>query len=120
MIDIHPTNKTPGIKFLENRIEIFGKSIPEDSLTLYAKIKSDIFYFIKDKDNVEIDFKLIYFNTSSYKSILETIREIKKQNINFVINWFYDVDDEDMLDAGKDIMELLDVKMNFFEQVEED
>ena len=49
---------------------------------------------------------------------MEIIDKMQKISINIpqfklTINWFYDEDDEDMLDSGKEFEKMTGAKMNF-------
>jgi len=113
-IEITGTPKTPDVMFsAEGKLEIKGRSIPENSIEFY----NDLLQWIEDyssapKDMTEIDMKLEYFNTSSSKCILDVFKKlevIKKAGSNVVVNWFYEENDEDMLEAGEDYDAIIDL-----------
>jgi len=114
-IEITGTPKTPDVKFSagDGRLEIKGRSIPENSIEFY----SDLLLWIEEyssapKETTEIDMKLEYFNTSSSKCILDVFKKletIKKNGSNVVVNWFYEENDEDMLEAGEDYDAIIDL-----------
>ena len=88
---IEESIKTPSITFNPNTgvLEIKGKSIPENSLD--------------------------YFNTSSSKCLLDIFRRLEPANSggasSVKVHWFYESDDEDMMEAGDDYQAL--VKLPF-------
>jgi hypothetical protein len=49
--------------------------------------------------------------------MLILFKSIKKHynSTNILINWYYETDDEDMLDLGKDIESLINVPVDFYE-----
>ncbi|MDQ3394085.1 MAG: DUF1987 domain-containing protein, partial [Bacteroidota bacterium] len=56
--------------------------------------------------------KLEYFNTSSSKCLVEVFRKLEKlHNIGkeIKIRWFYEAEDEDMLESGEDFKEILKI-----------
>ena len=53
------------------------------------------------------DVKLEYFNTASSKLILSIIKQIGESSKDISINWHYLEDDEDMLDVGEHLSEIL-------------
>jgi len=51
-----------------------------------------------------VNVHLEHFNTSSSKSILEVFKAldpIKQSEKEVVVNWFYEDDDEDIMEAGE-------------------
>ncbi len=61
-----------------------------------------------------------YFNTSSSKCILDVFKKLenvfKKNNEEGVtINWYYEEDDEDMLEAGEDYQSILKIPFKMIE-----
>ena len=67
------------------------------------------------------DFKLIYLNSGSKRYILDLLEIIKSSpdtsvgagGKNVTINWYYEEDDDDMLEMGKSYGELVDLPINF-------
>ena len=65
---------------------------------------------------LHLDFQLDYLNTSSTKcviDILEKLEEYQKGNGIVEINWYYREDDEDILDTGEELVEDVDLAVNF-------
>ncbi|MFH1319317.1 MAG: DUF1987 domain-containing protein [Bacteroidota bacterium] len=116
VIQIEPTQKTPLIYFDADKghIEIRGRSIPENSLEFYKSLLEWLEEYGSNpqpKTNVEI--QLEYFNTSSSKCILDVFKALetiyKKGDTDMKIHWFYEEDDEDMLEAGGDYEAIITV-----------
>ena len=122
---IEGTPKTPTIKFQpeEGKLLIQGRSIPENSIEFYKPLIDALENYSsspKDKTNVEI--VLEYFNTSSSKCILDVFKKLEKINSEkdgVVINWHYEEDDEDMLEAGEDYQAIINIPFKMVE-IEED
>jgi hypothetical protein len=114
-INIEGTPKTPEVKFSSSagQLEISGRSIPENSVEFYNGILSWLDrYSESPKDKTIMDVKLEYFNTSSSKCILDVFKKLeslKKNGNDVTINWFYESDDEDMLEAGEDYDAIIDL-----------
>ncbi|MFH1320991.1 MAG: DUF1987 domain-containing protein [Bacteroidota bacterium] len=116
-IDIEGTDKTPTINFDAEKglIEIKGKSIPENSLGLYDPLLSWLDkYSAVAPPMTNVNIHLEYFNTASSKCILDIFRKLESihhesNTTKIVINWYYDEDDEDMLEAGGDYELMIDV-----------
>ncbi|MCS6832499.1 MAG: DUF1987 domain-containing protein [Flammeovirgaceae bacterium] len=56
--------------------------------------------------NITLNFKMNYFNTASSKCFFDIIEMLQKYQESgkgtAVINWYYQEDDEDMLETGQD------------------
>jgi hypothetical protein len=53
-----------------------------------------------------------YFNTASSKLLLDILIALETMYENgkdIVVHWFYDEDDEDMLEAGEEYADIVDV-----------
>jgi glutaredoxin-related protein len=99
---IQSTASTPEIYFKQSgHLSIKGKSLPEDP----KKFFSPLFNWAEDLnvENVQLDVRLEYVNTSSSKNILEFIKMVdSKDNVRHLnLNWFYEIDDLDMLEFGE-------------------
>ena len=56
--------------------------------------------------------RMDYFNTASSKMILEVfevLNDLHASGHDVVVQWNYNEDDEDMLDAGTDYADMLDI-----------
>jgi len=120
---IEGTAKTPSIKFdpFSGTIEIKGRSIPENSIEFYKPMVDWLDKYAKSpKPQTKVNIQLEYFNTSSSKCILDVFKkleEIHKSNNQVVINWYYEEDDEDMLEAGEDYESIIRVPFKMIEIV---
>ena len=68
-----------------------------------------------------MNVQLEYFNTSSSKCILDVFKKlesIQKGKQEVIINWYYEEDDEDMLEAGEDYESIIRVPFKMIEIVE--
>lgn len=123
-INIEGTPKTPSIKFLseEGVIEIKGRSIPENSIEFYKPLVDWLEAYAKDPlKKTLVNIQLEYFNTSSSKCILDVFKKLEaihKSKHDVVINWYYEEDDEDMLEAGEDYESIIRVPFKMIEIVE--
>lgn len=123
-IKIEGTPKTPSVSFSaeEGILELSGRSIPENSIDFYNQLLTWIDdYGSSPKSMTEMNMKLEYFNTSSSKCILDVFKKlenIKKGGNEVIVNWFYESDDEDMLEAGEDYEQIIDIPFSM-KEVEE-
>jgi hypothetical protein len=112
--------KTPSVSFDNSNgiLEIKGKSIPENSLEFYKPIFEWLDGYSKAPAPVtEFQIRLEYFNTSSSKCLLDILRRLEKINITgnsqVKVSWYYDSDDEDMMEAGEDYQALVKIPFEF-------
>jgi hypothetical protein len=65
-----------------------------------------------------VDFYLEYFNKANSKIIITLLRKIeslKLINKKFIINWYYEEGDEDILEKGEYLSSESDMPFNFIE-----
>ncbi len=114
-IIIEGTPKTPSVNFdpQKGTIEISGRSIPENSIEFYKPLIDWLDQYLNGPAKLtEVKIQLEYFNTSSSKCILDVFKKLEaiyKSGNEVVINWFYEEDDEDMLEAGEDYQSIIKV-----------
>jgi hypothetical protein len=120
---IEGTAKTPTIKFDANQalLEIKGRSIPENSIEFYKPLVDWLDKFATSPaKQTKVNIQLEYFNTSSSKCILDVFKKLEtihKANNEVVINWYYEEDDEDMLEAGEDYESIIRIPFKMIEIV---
>ena len=69
----------------------------------------------------KVNIQLEYFNTSSSKCILDVFKKLEaihKAKNEVIINWYYEEDDEDMLEAGEDYESIIRVPFKMVEIVD--
>lgn len=102
----------------ENHLfEIKGKSLPEDVLDFYQPVYNWLEEYV-NKPNPEtiFNFNIEYFNSASHKAIndiLDILSELKNGGNVIIIKWHYLVDDEDMLEAGRDYSDLTELEFEY-------
>ena len=99
---IQRTESTPQIDFKKSgQLSIKGRSLPEDPKRFY----NTLFKWAEElsAEQVQLNVKLEYVNTSSSKKILELIKAVdrNKKIRHLNLNWFYETDDDDMLEFGE-------------------
>jgi hypothetical protein len=123
-IIIDGTPKTPTIKFDSKGgiFEIKGRSIPENSVEFYKPLNEWLDNYMQSPlDKTVVNIRLEYFNTSSSKCILDVFKRLEaihRSKHDVEINWFYEEDDEDMLEAGEDYDSIIKVPFKMVEIVE--
>ncbi len=115
---IDATIKTPEVKFFasDGILSLRGRSIPENSIDFFRPLHDWIDdYFQNPSPTTRVEIKLEYFNTSSSKSMLDLFKKMEVLNgvqSNIEIHWYYEEDDEDMLEAGEDYQAILNIPVN--------
>lgn len=121
---IEGTPKTPTVRFnaKEGVVEIKGRSIPENSVEFYKPLVDWLEEYKKNpKPKTIVNIQLEYFNTSSSKCILDVFKKLEaiyKAKHDVEINWYYEEDDEDMLEAGEDYESIIRIPFKMVEIVE--
>ena len=120
-ISIEGTPKTPTVNFegTEGVIEIKGRSIPENSIEFYNPLVDWLEKYLSNPaEKTNVNIQLEYFNTSSSKCILDVFKKLEaiyKSGNEVLINWYYEEDDEDMLEAGEDYQSIIKIPFKMIE-----
>jgi len=110
-----PSDETPNIILdkTNNQFEVSGKSLPEDVTTFYDPVLEWIDgYAATPNDLTVFKFKMIYFNTASSKLIMDILlklEEMAEDGAKVKIEWFYQEEDEDMMEAGEEFSEIVEI-----------
>ncbi len=121
ILSIEGQAKTPTVNLNPETgtIEIKGRSIPENSIEFYKPVVDWLEEYGKNpKEKTTVNIQLEYFNTSSSKCILDVLKKLEaiaKAGHDIIINWFYEEDDEDMLEAGEDYQSIIKVPFKMIE-----
>ncbi len=119
---IDPSKDTPQVIFdkLTGEFLISGTSIPENTKKFFEPVFIWIQKYINDPNNETIlNFKMDYFNTSSTKVLLDIMIEFKtlvKNKKMLIINWYFNADDDDMLEAGEGFSKMVRYPFNFIKR----
>jgi hypothetical protein len=128
-IVLEETASTPRVVFdiNKNQFEITGCSRPEDVRSFYMPIvdwlmtlnANSVNYIERfKKDAAVFKIKLSYFNSSSAKFILDImllLNMMHKNGLNVSLEWLYEKGDEDMLEVGKELAEMINFQLKFVE-----
>jgi hypothetical protein len=96
---------------------IEGESYLEKTAEFYDRLLAWLNQYMEEvKGNINISFKLTYFNTSSSKRILHIMLRLKEyvdSGSNVKVSWHYNPNDIEMEEAVEDFMSIakLDVEM---------
>ena len=121
---ITSTAVTPEINFDidDNTLTFLKVSKPANAIEFYRPLFEYIDNFEKEKikskevEQLSIDFKFDYYNTSSAKVIYELLgrfKKIEQQGVHVNINWYYHSDDDDLLEEGEIMSEAVKIPFNY-------
>jgi hypothetical protein len=124
---IEETEDTPKVILdpNEHTFRFEGNSYPENSAKFYGPLIEWLNDFVEQSElaSATFDFNFDYFNTSSAKYILEILRlieDFKDHGRECLIRWHYFEDDTDMLEAGEDYKDTIDVPFELVMKEDED
>jgi hypothetical protein len=124
---IEPTEFTPKIFFdPENSLfEISGFSRPENVIGFYRPILKWLEEYNElvlsqntsfEKSLLTLNLKMTYFNSASSKFLLDVLLEFMKfmsKGNKIEVNWFYEEGDDEILESGEEISDMLGYNFNF-------
>jgi hypothetical protein len=116
---IEETGYTPKVQFLpEGQLSITGKSLPEDTAKFYEPLLKWINEC--DLEKISITVRLDYMNSSSAHQISKFLMSAKDNPSikECLVEWYYETDDEDSLDFGKELEYLTDFTFKFYQYAE--
>ena len=110
-IQLEGTAKTPQVAFNDSPLsmEISGRSIPENSIAFYTPLLEWVDENLQDGGNLDVSIRLEYFNTSSSKCLMDLLKRIEQSPAEANVLWYYEEEDEDMLEAGEDYDAIIDM-----------
>lgn len=120
-IVIDGTPKTPSVNFDSDSgvLQLKGRSIPENSIEFYKPLVEWLDDYAKrPQSKTAVNIQLEYFNTSSSKCLLDLFKKLEvmhKGGNDILVKWYYEEDDEDMLEAGEDYQSIVNVPFKMIE-----
>jgi len=122
-LEIEKRPNTPAIEFDPEKglMKIEGRSIPENPGEFYDELFDWIKeYFKQPKPNTIFDLNLEYVNSGSSKYLLGLFRVLREENQKgkkITINWYYEEDDEAILNLGEHYKSSLKIPFNLIEYI---
>jgi hypothetical protein len=114
-LHIKPNEDVPEV-ILDQEKEIFkisGMSLPEDVNSFYEPVLNWIKLYTKNPNPLTVfNFRYTYFNTATSKIILDiltVLEEMVEAGYKVVVRWHFAELDEDMLEAGNEFSEMVEV-----------
>ena len=116
-ISLVASTKTPSVKFTANgHLELRGRSIPENSLDFYKPLLEWVDGYVRNaQPETIVHVQLEYFNTSSSKCLLDIFKRLESVRSKVTVHWYYEQDDEDMLEAGEDYEAIINLSFKMIE-----
>ncbi len=112
-VKIEKSFSTPEIIIQTGKIEIRGKSIPEDSFDFYSPVIENINKYLEENNEfTEVFIFLEYINSSSKKFLTNILNLLEKSYLKgkkVEITWQYDEDDESIYDLGNDLKSFIKI-----------
>lgn len=118
---ISAKNESPGINFDKesNKFIIFGKSFPEEAKRFFDPVFMWLEEYLQDpNDETVLEFRLDYYNSATSTMLLEilyTFEKLVKAGKKVKVIWNYLEIDDDMLEAGKEYEEMVEIPFEFNE-----
>jgi hypothetical protein len=99
-------------------IRIKGRSMMNGDLKDFSEQVNEWIneYLCNPAESTSVDIRLEYFNQSNFKTyfdLLKKIAIIKLMNKKYIVNWYYEEGDDDILEKGESISSALDIPFNF-------
>lgn len=116
---IPPTRNTLEVKLETNGNMLFrGISTPENIKKFMSPIIDWLNEFKKTPPKkLTVNFEINYFNTVSSRYFYELILIIdsfKENGCEISFNWYYEEEDDDLLELGEEFEQSAQVKFNYF------
>ena len=115
IIKIEKTNNTPSIYIDEANMlcRIEGSSYPEDAYEVYQHVLD---WLSRVGENLQtelvVEFDYDFLNSISHKKVWQILHELKqfyKNGKSVKVVWYYDENDDDIMEAGEDLAELMNI-----------
>ena len=120
VLHIEGTEDTPEVLLDSgnNTFSISGRSFPENAIDFYEPIFAWLQKHAEEVENdMEFEFCMEYFNTSSSKQIAKIFLLLEKINENVFVQviWKYKKEDSDMMASGMRFSKLLNLEFELRE-----
>ena len=109
-IYIARTTHSPEVdfRFSENMLTLTGEAYPENANEFFHPLLMGLEGYLNSVDSrdIEFNFHLTYFNSAATKmiySMFELLNESACTNNRVILNWYYDEEDDTILEFGDGI-----------------
>jgi len=100
---IKATLNTPEVSFDESKniLHCTGRSYSENGFDFFNDIILELLKVIDYGEDLYLVFGFEYLNTKSIHGLRKLLNEIDKQELETHVLWFYETDDQDMMETGR-------------------
>lgn len=105
----------PEVIFSDGLLKLKGESYMEDPYGFYLPLLNVLKKYLDEHSSLEIEIELYYLNTSSSKcihQILDTMKQYQNKGKKIDISWFYDEEDDQMINDIEDFEHELNIEFN--------
>ena len=121
-IRIEKTNNTPSVYIDENNMlcRIEGSSYPEDAHEIYQHVLDWLDRIQSSSSSqVIVEFDYDFLNSISHKKVWQILQQLKQfhnKGKSVKVKWFFEENDEDIMEAGEDLSELMNIPFELVEK----
>ncbi len=124
---IESTKFTPGIVLdpVNKVFEFYGFSLPENATEFYEPVlywlnqyKIELLNNPPGDTELNVFFKMIYYNSSSLRLLVDIFHifsDINQKGHSVNLNWYYDGEDPQMAEAGKELGDISKIPVKVLE-----
>jgi hypothetical protein len=119
MYSMQATHNKP--KILVDRdlkiIAISGRSTSLEIADFFCEVIEEVKLYVQNPPNTTtFNITIEYFNTGSMNYLKSIFRILESSNIEVVVNWYYEKDDEDICELGEEFADIhKKIKFKFIE-----
>ncbi len=123
-LSIDKTFSTPGVKFSSQDFSLVleGRVIPEDANSVFKPIFDWVnAYFNEGNNQLNVVFRLYYYNTSSSKRIVNFLKVLDEHfslGKKITVKWEYEEGDDDCMRDGQDYQAMIKLPFELVETPE--
>jgi hypothetical protein len=115
-------NNTPKIEFrTDGELHIEGRSVPENPIGFFEPIINWVDDFrLQSPKKVNLYVYLEYFNSGTSKLLLKLLKQMERMRYSGTdvnLYWYYNENDQDILEAGQDYETIVKLPFRFIERV---
>jgi len=120
-IRIEKTNNTPSVYIDEDNMlcRIEGSSYPEDAHEIYQHVLDWLDRVQSSASKIVVEFDYDFLNSISHKKVWQILQQLKQFHNNgktVIVKWFFEENDEDIMEAGEDLSELMNIPFELIEK----
>lgn len=97
-------------QFDRHTLSLRGESYPENAAAFYGEVLKQLQNYLSQQhqQRIEVNIALAYFNSSSTKmlfNLIDTLHAAVEAGNQVTLNWFYDEEDDTILEFGQELSE---------------